>query len=465
MKKNIIILLVATVGVFLAVSSVSAAGLDFRAFNSSTLVSTKDLKLVQDGFQGVMDFSLVDLGGDNINEIIVSYGYQSRPEVALYRYDGSLINKWQPYPVGYEGKINLAAADFDGDGKDEIVTVPGEGGGPQVRVFDGFGNPKFSNGFFAYDQGFRGGLEVNVGDVNSDGMPDIIISLLQDGRNIVKFFSASGQEIFPSFSSPADKAFEPKKVASFDLNNDGADEIILGAGIGSAPLIQVFNNKGEQLKQFLAYAEHFRGGVDVEADLIAGQPMIVTAAGYSGGPHVRFFDLDGNVKINPKFFAYEENFRGGINVALGKFGSDNNEIAVLPQTISADTTLSLTGKAIKVDISEQRLYAYERGRLIKSFLISSGKVGFDTPIGKFYIFKKRPLVRMSWFYGPDNPNNYDLPNVPDVMSFKGPFTIHGAYWHNNWGHKMSHGCVNVSLPNADWLYQWTPEGTAVIIQN
>ena len=245
MKKNIIILLVATVGVFLAVSSVSAAGLDFRAFNSSTLVSTKDLKLVQDGFQGVMDFSLVDLGGDNINEIIVSYGYQSRPEVALYRYDGSLINKWQPYPVGYEGKINLAAADFDGDGKDEIVTVPGEGGGPQVRVFDGFGNPKFSNGFFAYDQGFRGGLEVNVGDVNSDGMPDIIISLLQDGRNIVKFFSASGQEIFPSFSSPADKAFEPKKVASFDLNNDGADEIILGAGIGSAPLIQVFNMSKE----------------------------------------------------------------------------------------------------------------------------------------------------------------------------------------------------------------------------
>jgi len=149
---------------------------------------------------------------------------------------------------------------------------------------------------------------------------------------------------------------------------------------------------------------------------------------------------------------------------------NGKQITIPPQiyipgsfSILGDSTPS--NKHIYVDLAKQRLYAYERGRLIKSFLISSGKVGFDTPIGKFYIFKKRPLVRMSWFYGPDNPNNYDLPNVPDVMSFKGPFTIHGAYWHNNWGHKMSHGCVNVSLPNADWLYQWTPEGTAVIIQN
>ena len=59
---------------------------------------------------------------------------------------------------------------------------------------------------------------------------------------------------------------------------------------------------------------------------------------------------------------------------------------------------------------------------------------------------------------------YDLDNVPHVLYFKGPYTLHGAFWHTNWGHRMSHGCVNISLPHAEWLYDWSPVGTKVIIQ-
>jgi lipoprotein-anchoring transpeptidase ErfK/SrfK len=70
---------------------------------------------------------------------------------------------------------------------------------------------------------------------------------------------------------------------------------------------------------------------------------------------------------------------------------------------------------------------------------------------------------MSWYYGPNNPMNYDLPNVPWVASFKGPYTIHGAYWHHNFGHPMSHGCVNMKVSEAKIIYDWAEIGTPVII--
>jgi lipoprotein-anchoring transpeptidase ErfK/SrfK len=57
--------------------------------------------------------------------------------------------------------------------------------------------------------------------------------------------------------------------------------------------------------------------------------------------------------------------------------------------------------------------------------------------------------------------DYYLPDVPYVMYFFEDFAIHGTYWHSNFGTPMSHGCVNVSTPDAGWLFNWAPVGTAV----
>jgi lipoprotein-anchoring transpeptidase ErfK/SrfK len=120
-------------------------------------------------------------------------------------------------------------------------------------------------------------------------------------------------------------------------------------------------------------------------------------------------------------------------------------------------------KFIDVDLSKQLLSYWQGGVKIGQYLISSGKEFSPTPKGTFTIFKKRAKVRMSWYYGPDNPRNYDLPNVPWVLSFKGPYTIHGTYWHHNFGHPMSHGCVNMRTPEAKIIYDWAPIGTPIII--
>lgn len=122
------------------------------------------------------------------------------------------------------------------------------------------------------------------------------------------------------------------------------------------------------------------------------------------------------------------------------------------------------GKYIQVSLENQTLYAYEDGELLDSFLISSGVAGFPTPTGDFSVFSKVRSTRMSHTYGPGNPNNYDLPGVPFVLAFSGPYTIHGTYWHSNFGHQMSHGCINMYTPDAEWIYNWAPIGTPVVVE-
>mgnify|MGYP002638723300 CR=1 FL=1 len=464
-KKFIAAVFLVLIAVFCFGYKINAEDSDkqVRFFNQNLDLAT-ELELIDQDFEGVMDFSTVDLGGDGVDEIVISYGYLDYPEVKIFRYDGSLINSFKPYPVGYEGRINVSTGDFDNDGKDEIITAPGEGGGPHVRIFDGYGELKFNKGFFVADEKNRQGVEVSIGDVNGDGQAEIIASLLEDGKNIIRFFSYKGESLFSEIALDVEDAFEPMKVNSSDLNGDGKDEIVLGAGMGNKPLVKVLDYKGKELASFYAYGENFLGGVDVDGVKFNGSRYIITAAGFSGGPHVRFFDLNGEVKLDPTFFVYDKSFRGGLNVSVGHFNNGHDEVVVIPQTVSNASELTSSGKTIKVDISDQRLYTYDRGKLKNTFLISSGRYGYDTPIGTYLVYRKKALVRMSWYYGENNPNNYDLDNVPHVLYFKGPYTLHGAFWHTNWGHRMSHGCVNISLPHAEWLYDWSPVGTKVIIQ-
>lgn len=116
-----------------------------------------------------------------------------------------------------------------------------------------------------------------------------------------------------------------------------------------------------------------------------------------------------------------------------------------------------------MDISDQKLYAHEGERIIYEFLVSTGKWA-KTPVGEFKIWSKLRYLTMS---GGDKAQGtyYHLPNVPYVMFFHNGFALHGTYWHNNFGTPMSHGCVNLSIPDAEKLYFWTQpqikEGQAV----
>jgi lipoprotein-anchoring transpeptidase ErfK/SrfK len=109
---------------------------------------------------------------------------------------------------------------------------------------------------------------------------------------------------------------------------------------------------------------------------------------------------------------------------------------------------------IDVSLSKQMLYAYEGNTIVRSFLVSTGVSQFPTVTGQYHIYIKYLSTTM---HGAD----YYLPNVPYTMYFYKSYGIHGTYWHHNFGHPMSHGCVNMYTPDAEWLYYWASVGTLV----
>jgi len=111
-----------------------------------------------------------------------------------------------------------------------------------------------------------------------------------------------------------------------------------------------------------------------------------------------------------------------------------------------------------VDLSDQRMYAYEGDTLVRTFIVSTGTWQTPTLTGRFKIWIKLKSAPMS---GP----GYYLPNVPHIMYYDGDYGIHGAYWHNNFGVPMSHGCINLSLPDAEWAYNFASVGTVVNIHD
>lgn len=157
------------------------------------------------------------------------------------------------------------------------------------------------------------------------------------------------------------------------------------------------------------------------------------------------------------------------NDAVGVF---NNQKVAPPRISISDQSFpqnvlgskdSKGEKHIYIDLDKQTLYAYEGKDLFMSTPISAGKWG-RTPPGEYDIWVKLRATRMTGGSGADY---YDLPNVPYIMFFANDevgrgrgFSIHGAYWHNNFGHAMSHGCVNMRIVDAEKLYHWASPETS-----
>lgn len=121
-------------------------------------------------------------------------------------------------------------------------------------------------------------------------------------------------------------------------------------------------------------------------------------------------------------------------------------------TVLGTTNASGEEKWIEVSLPEQKVRAWEGSKLIMEFPISSGKWS-PTPTGTFSIWYKtrsQSMIGGSKELG----TYYNLPNVPNNMFFYGGYALHGAYWHNNFGSPMSHGCVNAPLANAAQIFEW-----------
>jgi lipoprotein-anchoring transpeptidase ErfK/SrfK len=112
------------------------------------------------------------------------------------------------------------------------------------------------------------------------------------------------------------------------------------------------------------------------------------------------------------------------------------------------------GRWIDVDLGAQRVNAYEGSKRVRSFVVSTGIWRYPTLTGQYRIYVKLRSTAMS---GP----GYYLPGVPYTMYYYQGYALHGTYWHNNFGTPMSHGCVNLRTPDAEWLFHFASVGTLV----
>jgi subtilisin family serine protease len=192
--------------------------------------------------------------------VIAAPGAGRAPEVRLFTSDGLYVRSFNAYPESFRGGVSLAIGDFDGTDSNSIVTGALTGGGPHVRIFDI--NTRPIGGFFAYDPAFTGGVEVDTADLDGDGIDEIITGAGPGGGPHVRMFDKRGLSVggFFAFESYYRGGVD---VAAGDLNADGSTEIVVAPGEGRSE-VRVYNAKGQHLYSLLPFGPHYDRGYQVE---------------------------------------------------------------------------------------------------------------------------------------------------------------------------------------------------------
>lgn len=439
---------------------------EVRVYDTKNLHLDVDFFAFQNDFKGGVNIAAGDLNGDGVDELIAAPRVSGGPQVRIFDKTG----KWTgisffAFEKEYKGGVSVAAGDVDGDKRDEIIVSKMSKSSAWIKVYESDGKSIIKE-FLAFDRGFMGGVNVATGDINGDGKDEIIAGSGKNGSH-VRVFDKNGKylgwDVFPF-----GKDFKGGvNVASANVDSDKKDEIIVSQASRGQAWVKVYKANAQKyvVSNFMAFPADFKGGAtvtgaDVDND---GAAEIVVGAGMGGGPQVRTFETDGRPS-RVSFFPFEKEYRGGVGVAVAKFSAQSPaKIVAAPLGRYSESAQYPYAKYIEINISEQKIKYFENGDKIDEFYISTGTWGFPTPVGTFSVSSKVSAARMTGFYGEGNPNNYDLPGVPWVMSFYGPYTIHGTYWHNNFGNRMSHGCVNLPTPKAYELYMWADIGTPVVV--
>jgi len=265
-------------------------------------------------FNGGANFASGDINGDGQQEIITAAGPGGGPHIRIFNIKGEVIGQFFAFNGNFHGGVNIAAADVNGDGNDEIIAAQASNGNSEVKIFNGRGG--FLGSFYAYGNKFNGGLNIDTGDVDGDGEDEIVTGLAAGKIPEVRIFKAIGVLQGQFLAYPKTFLGGVKVTAANVRSGAGTSraDIVTAPEKGGGPHIKFFNNKGNLLSHFFAFNGNFHGGVslakaDVDND---GLDEIIAGAGPGGAPHVRVFEANG--RIIGSFYAYEEGFSGGVNV-------------------------------------------------------------------------------------------------------------------------------------------------------
>lgn len=307
-------------------------------------------------FTGGVSAVLGKVNGTGVSDVIVGAGRGGPSQVAIF--DGAQLvagnvvktASFQPFPSGFLGGVSLAAGFVNGTTNEDVIVGAGPGGGPTVEVFDGarlaHGNALMTASWAAFRQNFTGGVIVASGHVNGTSHDDVVVGAGRGGSPAVAVFDGSQLAQGRATATASFTAFAPNftggvVIALGHVNATKFDDIVVGAGPGGGPNIQVYD--GANLAQgravmtanFMAFDPRFTGGVSVAVGHILGQTNadVVVGAGPGGGPNVKVFDgtqLVHGVAVAPiSFLAYDAGFTGGVQVAVAHNAGTNQDTLVV----------------------------------------------------------------------------------------------------------------------------------------
>jgi len=284
-------------------------------------------------------------------------GVGTQPRVKVFNLDNTIKYDILAYASGFQGGVRVATGDVDGDGTEDIITAPGAGGGPHIKIFSG-ATGNLLKEFLAPLTNYTAGLNVAAGDLNSDGKADIILGT-SIGKVIVIDGASPTNAVFGTFNFQPFAGFNGViNVASGDYNGDRVMDLVVGRGPGGPPEVRIYRTDfaggtGNPLlmKNFMAFESTMLGGVSVAIGDVNGDGRgdIIVGSGAKPGYQTRVKVFNGkNTAQTIWSFATFPGYTGGVQVGAKDLDGDGKaDILVSTNSGIPNRLMALKGTNLK----------------------------------------------------------------------------------------------------------------------